>query len=365
MNEPEKLTIRINFRKKKDGAPGDKSCCIYHRGRIIGVSLAVIVALASLISAGSYYLNQDKIDSEYVKSATNNVADKSIASLPSLSLKKDTVGTVKPSPTETDTVIEKTAVINPAVAETASEETAVIKPAVTEIVIEDIAVIKPTVAETASEETASEETAVINPAVAETASEDTAIIKPAVAETVIDDIAVIKPVLAETDPEDTAIINPAVAETVIDDIAVIKPVLAETTPEDTAVIKPAEDNNTVSQALFTQSQKNLLSDNISRFVISQAVEGNEPIGDISDIQFDDNNIATVYAYSDVNALKDQTLYYQWSLDGKNIAKVRVDVGSNRWRSYSSKFIQPHMRGEWKVELQNHAGENLATNQFNY
>ncbi|MFT7052992.1 MAG: hypothetical protein ACJAU1_000543, partial [Psychromonas sp.] len=95
------------------------------------------------------------------------------------------------------------------------------------------------------------------------------------------------------------------------------------------------------------------------------VQDNEPIGTINDIHFDDNNIATVYAYSDVTAFKDQTLYYQWSLDGKKIAKIRVYVRGDRWRSYSSKFIQPHMHGEWKVELQNQAGENLAINQFRY
>ena len=34
---------------------------------------------------------------------------------------------------------------------------------------------------------------------------------------------------------------------------------------------------------------------------------------------------------------------------KIFAKVRVDVGSSGWRSHSSKFIQPNMHGEWKVE----------------
>ncbi|HEY7866066.1 MAG TPA: DUF2914 domain-containing protein, partial [Psychromonas sp.] len=294
MNKPEKFTIRINFRKNKNQAPADESRCHYHWGRIIGVSLAVIVTGASLISAGSYYLNQDQIDSEQVKSATNEVAEKRVASpalMPLSSLKKDAV--------RKNTVPEETAIIKSTVADTLTEEAAIIKSAETD-----------------------------------TAPEDTAVIKPAETDTAPEDTAVIKPPLADTASEETAIIKPALADTVYQD-------------------------------LFTQSQTVIFSANVTRFVISQAVEGNEPIGTISDIHFDDNNIATVYAYSDVSALKDNIIYYQWSLDGKNIAKIRVDVGSDRWRSYSSKFIQPDMHGEWKVELQNKEGENLASNQFHY
>jgi hypothetical protein len=48
------------------------------------------------------------------------------------------------------------------------------------------------------------------------------------------------------------------------------------------------------------------------------------------------------------------------LNGKNIAKIKVEVGANRWKSYSSKFIQPNIHGEWKIELKNQAGGNLLS-----
>jgi hypothetical protein len=260
MNESKKLTIRINFRPEKDPAPEEKKRWTYHWGRIIGISLTAIVAIALLVSGGSYYLNQDQIDSE-------SVADKIISS----SLKKETV-------------------------QMASQKESQL---------------------TATRLLAAEKSA----------------------------------------PKIESRKTPSVASN--------EPVGADKT-KDITILEPAEaEKKFVSEHLFTQYRKKSLSDNVSRFIISQAVKSNEPIGTLENIHFDSNNIATVYAYSDVNGLKDQTVYYQWSLNGKNIAKIKVKVGANRWRSYSSKFIQPNMHGEWKVELQNQAGENLAINQFSY
>ena len=85
----------------------------------------------------------------------------------------------------------------------------------------------------------------------------------------------------------------------------VMPAVADTEnyPDEVNVIKPTAEKNTFSKALLTQSQKKSLSANVTRFVISQAVESNEPIGTIDKIHFDSNNIVTLYAYSDINGLK--------------------------------------------------------------
>jgi hypothetical protein len=338
MNEPKKLTIRINFRAEKDSAPETNNRCTYHWGRIIGISLAAIVAIASLISAGSYYLNQDKIDSE-------SVTDKSIAS----SLKKEAVQDAsQKEPQLTATALSAVENSPPKIE---SKKTPSVPS--NEPVIQAVEISASTFGNKNTTITAEKKVRTVKPAAVETktAPTEVAVIKPAAVEkkTAPAEVAVIKPAAVDT-AEEVAVINPAAVDTA-EEVAVINPAAAQ--------------KKSVSERLFTQSQKKSLSDNVTRFVISQAVEGNEPLGSIGKIHFDRNNIATVYAYSDVNGLKDQTIYYQWSLNGKNIAKIKVEVGAKRWRSYSSKFIQPDMHGEWKVELQNQAGENLAINQFNY
>jgi len=130
----------------------------------------------------------------------------------------------------------------------------------------------------------------------------------------------------------------------------------------TANVPETESNN--SMVPFTQVKTEILSEAVTRFIIAQNVIANEPVGTINDIVFD-NNIATIYAFSQVDDSKNTTLYYQWSLNDKNIAKVRIGVIGNRWRSHSSKFIQSNMHGQWKVELQNQNGDVLATSQFKY
>jgi hypothetical protein len=102
-------------------------------------------------------------------------------------------------------------------------------------------------------------------------------------------------------------------------------------------------------------------------VITDAVKAREPVGGISDIVRDsnNNNIITVYAWSDVQGLKGSSLRYRWIRDGSAVANVTIDVWSNRWRSYSSKFITENMRGSWRVELSNAEGELLAFTEFEY
>ncbi|MBL4864901.1 MAG: DUF2914 domain-containing protein [Pseudomonadales bacterium] len=140
---------------------------------------------------------------------------------------------------------------------------------------------------------------------------------------------------------------------------------AETISSPNKIIAKKDTSTIQSSSPFQHTKSEIFSNHIKRFVISQQVKNKEPIGSIDDIKFDHNNIAKIYAYSDAVNLKDQTLYYRWTLNGKKIAVVKIGVWSNRWRSYSSKFIQPHMQGDWMVELQNAKGETLALNQFSF
>jgi hypothetical protein len=136
-------------------------------------------------------------------------------------------------------------------------------------------------------------------------------------------------------------------------------------PQDNSedLIEPAAKSKPASP-VFTQSHIKIQSDNVQRFIIAPRVINNEPIGTIEEIKFD-KNIAAIFAFTEVTDLKDTALYYDWSLNGEAVTRVRVDVGGQRWRTYSSKIIQPHMRGEWTVEMQNKNGETLAISRFTY
>lgn len=117
--------------------------------------------------------------------------------------------------------------------------------------------------------------------------------------------------------------------------------------------------------IFTHNKTQIFSDQIKKFVLAQSVNNKTPRGDIEKITFDKNNIATVYAFSLVTELVDKTIYYNWQLNGKQIVRVKINIGSDHWRSYSSKFIQPSMHGNWRVTLENKKGKILAVSEFHY
>jgi len=119
-----------------------------------------------------------------------------------------------------------------------------------------------------------------------------------------------------------------------------------------------------SSTPLIQGSVQRLSENITRFQITPMVEDHEPLGTINDIETEDGAL-TVYAFSKANNLKGTVLYYVWNLNGRDVATVPIAIGADRWRSHSTKFIEPSMEGQWTVKLQNAQGETLAINQFTY
>ncbi len=104
---------------------------------------------------------------------------------------------------------------------------------------------------------------------------------------------------------------------------------------------------------------------IKRFEVSRGIRNKEPVGSFDDIRLDNNGMLTVYAFSEVLGMKDDNLQYVWYRNDKPVAKVKVGVWSNRWRSYSRKYINAAMRGDWRIELVNSHGERLAHSTFTY
>ncbi len=111
----------------------------------------------------------------------------------------------------------------------------------------------------------------------------------------------------------------------------------------------------------------IVSADVRRFLITDRVEAREPVGDISDIREDRKveGLVKVIAYSDVAGRAGEFLEYRWIRGGRVVAKVPVGVGSDSWRSYTSKFLNKDMRGDWRVELRTRGGELLAETAFEY
>jgi hypothetical protein len=129
---------------------------------------------------------------------------------------------------------------------------------------------------------------------------------------------------------------------------------------------PAPAAPSARTSLLAAGETRIFSDNVTRFLLTNEVRNREPVGGLSDIRARPPGAPlAVFAFSDVRGLVGETLRYRWIRADKVAAEVKVRVGSNRWRSYSSKFISGTMRGPWRVELRNSAGDLLARADFEY
>ncbi|WP_137297396.1 DUF2914 domain-containing protein [Psychromonas sp. SP041] len=318
MNKSEKFTIRVNFKPQQNSITQDEKKYQYHWGRIIGCSLLVFMAIGSSVYYGSYYFSQDNTDeNQTIAAKTDSTEPTTVSQIPTIENSGST--TTANIPNETKTPINE-----PELAQLES------------LSIENISVDATPVNAIESELT--KITSAIKQSSENTSSSDN---------TTVSDVT-------SGDTEQSPVI-----EDKINNLTANASTALNTAATEAPVIKT---NN--SSVLFTQVKTEIFSDDVERFTLSQNVINNEPVGTINDIVFD-NNIATIYAFSQIDDSKNTTLYYQWSLNDEHIAKIRIGVIGNRWRSHSSKFIQSNMHGQWKVELQNQNDDVLAISQFKY
>lgn len=95
--------------------------------------------------------------------------------------------------------------------------------------------------------------------------------------------------------------------------------------------------------------------------ICTEIQDREPVG------AGDSFAATVgqlYCHTLVEGAEEPTtITHVWYHGEKNMAKVILDVGSVRWRTWSSKRIMGDWTGDWHVEILDEGGSVVATVSF--
>jgi len=82
------------------------------------------------------------------------------------------------------------------------------------------------------------------------------------------------------------------------------------------------------------------------------------------IAMQDQNLIKVVLYTEMQDIRGVTLYHEWYQGDKRHAKVRIPVTVNKQTSFSSKYIDRHMMGEWTVRVRDEQGEMYAMANFN-
>lgn len=77
-----------------------------------------------------------------------------------------------------------------------------------------------------------------------------------------------------------------------------------------------------------------------------------------------HSVGKLYFYTVVHgATRPTTVYHHWSWNGRQVAKMPVEVRSARWRTFSSKKIDPACVGSWQAKAVDADGNELVTVDF--
>ncbi|MDH5424816.1 MAG: DUF2914 domain-containing protein [Gammaproteobacteria bacterium] len=104
------------------------------------------------------------------------------------------------------------------------------------------------------------------------------------------------------------------------------------------------------------------SESIPRSGFTSGVENREPIDNLGQLT---NDVEKVYFFTEVKGMAGHTVTHRWEHSGDIKAEVKFKVGSDRWRIWSSKNLQPQWLGEWIVTVVDEEGKTLAEESMAY
>jgi hypothetical protein len=106
----------------------------------------------------------------------------------------------------------------------------------------------------------------------------------------------------------------------------------------------------------------LIAGSVTRALFTRQVKELEPVDTVSVLP---NDITRVIYFTEIHGMAGQTITHRWEFNGKVLLETKHEVGSSRWRAYTSKTLDPAWLGEWKASVVDAAGGTLSVNTFTY
>ena len=101
---------------------------------------------------------------------------------------------------------------------------------------------------------------------------------------------------------------------------------------------------------------------VARSAFSSSIVDREPQDELTALP---NDHEKVYFFTELEGLAGQTITHRWEYNGQVMAEVSFDVGGERWRTHSSKNLQPIWLGEWTVTVVDENENVLTTQKLDY
>ena len=118
----------------------------------------------------------------------------------------------------------------------------------------------------------------------------------------------------------------------------------------------------LAMGLMLFSNAVLASESVARSSFTSSVENREPVDKVGQLT---NDKEKIYFFTEIKGMSGRTITHRWEHAGDVKAEVKFKVGSDRWRIWSSKNLQPHWVGEWIVTVVDDEGKTLAEESMAY
>jgi hypothetical protein len=99
---------------------------------------------------------------------------------------------------------------------------------------------------------------------------------------------------------------------------------------------------------------------VDRSALTSIVFDREPQDSLEKVA---NDRGRIFYFTEVLNMPGTTVLHRWEHDGAVMAEVSFEVGSTRWRTHSSKDLDPSWLGPWSVSTVDSNGRVLDTREF--
>lgn len=132
----------------------------------------------------------------------------------------------------------------------------------------------------------------------------------------------------------------------------------------------AQIENVVKKASETRASKvrsaqiKIQNNALTRAVLTLKIKDKEPRGSIPyELALPEEGIVKVILFTEMKGLRGKKLYHEWYRNGVRQARVRIPVNVDKQSSYSSKYINVQMLGDWQVKVVDEKQNAYALAEF--
>lgn len=99
----------------------------------------------------------------------------------------------------------------------------------------------------------------------------------------------------------------------------------------------------------------------SEAVVTTMVENRAPVDQVDVYPAQTGKL---YCFTKIEgATEDTSVQHVWLYQGQEMGRITLPVRSASWRTYSSKNIMPEWKGDWRVQVVDASGTEIASVSF--